>query len=130
MHLEMKTIIKNLLPQDTRSVEFPSAIGLIVCSFLLFFGCMSNEIHLNISSIGIWCVVTFVLGISYIVSLLHFPKLDPIRPALAWLAGTFWIWLTFSQPLTILSIPVFFLGISNIVAFLINTVILSEQWRP
>ena len=126
----MKTIIKNLLPQDTRSVEFPSAVGLIVCSFLLFFKCMSNEIHLHIDSVGFWCIVTFILGVSYIVSLLHFPKLDPIRPALAWLAGTFWVWLTFSQPLTILSIPVFFLGISNIVAFLINTVILSEQWRP
>jgi C4-dicarboxylate transporter len=46
------------------------------------------------------------------------------------LTGTFWIWLTFSQPLSIMAIPVFFLGISNIIAFLINTVILSETWRP
>jgi hypothetical protein len=46
------------------------------------------------------------------------------------LAGSFWIWLTFSQPVSIMAIPVFLLGISNIVAFLINTAILSETWRP
>lgn len=126
----MKTIIRNLLPQDTRSVEFPSAVGLIVCSIILFFNVMSNEIHLHINNIGFWCIATFFIGVVYIISLLHFPKLDFYRPMLSWMSGTFWIWLTFSQPLSIMAIPVFFLGISNIVAFLINTVILSETWRP
>jgi hypothetical protein len=121
----MKTLIRNLLPQDTRSVEFPSAVGLIICSIMLFFNLIPNVYH-----IGFWCVVTFMLGVVYIVSLLHFPKLDCCRPVLSWLAGSFWIWLTFSQPLSIMAIPVFFLGVSNIVAFLINTVILSETWRP
>lgn len=121
----MKTLIKNLLPQDTRSVEFPSAVGLILCSIMLFFNLIPNVYH-----IGFWCVVTLFLGVVYIASLLHYPKLDFYRPFLSWIAGTFWVWLSLSQPLSVTAIPVFFLGISNIVAFLINTVILSETWKP
>lgn len=126
----MKTVIRNLLPQDTRSVEYPSAAGLIVCSVILFFNLMSTEIHLHVNNIGLWCIPTFFLGVGYIVALLKFPRLDFFRPVLSWLTGTFWIWLTFSQPLSIMAIPVFFLGVSSIIAFLINTIILSETWRP
>lgn len=125
----MKHLIRNLLPQDTRSVEYPAAFGLILISFLLFFGLFSDEININISPIGFWCFVTLLVGVSQFCSLLFFPKFEKYGHILSWLSGTFFMWLAFSQPLSILSIPTFLLGVSNIAAFLINIVIMSEQWK-
>lgn len=124
-----KKILRNLLPQDTRSVEYPAAAGMILISFLLFFNLFSKEIHVNISPIWFWCLITFIVGLAQFLSLIFFPNFEVYRHILSWMSGTFFLWLAFSQPLSILSIPTFFLGISNIAAFLINTVILSEQWK-
>lgn len=125
----MLPIVRNLLPQDTRSVEYPAAAGLIFVAVLLFFGLFSQEINVNISPIGFWCLVTYVVGCSQFCSLLFFPKFEVYRHILSWLSGTFFMWLAFSQPLSILSVPTFLLGLSNIAAFLINIVIMSEQWK-
>lgn len=124
-----RKILRNLLPQDTRSVEYPAAVGMILISFLLFFNVFSQEIHVNITPIWFWCSVTLIVGLVQFCSLIFFPKFEVIGHFFSWMSGTFFMWLAFSQPLSILSIPTFFLGFSNIAAFLINTVILSEQWK-
>lgn len=125
----MKKIIRNLLPQDTRSVEYPSSAGMMLTAILLFFDVSIREIHINVSNQDIFLIVLFLVGLIHFLILVTYPRLVCIRPLFSWAAGTFWLWLAFSQPLSILSMPTFLLGASNIASFLINTVIMSEKWR-
>lgn len=125
----MKHIVRNFLPQDTRAVEFPSAFALFSVSAILAYGFLLDKIILNFQPSMFWVIVTFLIGFSQLISLIKFPDLDTIRTACNWIAGTFWIWVAFSSILSVGSIVAFYIGASNLMAFLINTTVLSETWN-
>jgi hypothetical protein len=125
----MNKIVRNLLPQDTRAVEFPCAVGLILTGFALIVGLVTNEDLLNLHPMEFWAVFCVLIGSLQLYALLEFPDAEPLRTAIAWVSGSFWLWVSFSQGISIEAIATFALAFSNIVAFLINTVILSEKWK-
>jgi hypothetical protein len=125
----MKRIIKNFFPQDTRAVEFPSAMGLILTGVALLVGALIDQTLINIHPIEFWVAFCLIVGCIQWYSLLDYPEFEPVRAGISWIAGSFWLWVSTSGDLSPSSLAAFVLGFSNIVAFLINTVILSERWK-
>ena len=125
----MNKIIRNMLPQDTRAVEFPSAVGLILTALFMTIGLILDHPMLKIHPIEFWIVFSFLIGGLQFFALLEHPSHEMLRTAMCWVSGSFWIWASFSTHLDVASLASFGLGFSNIVAFIINTVLLSEKWN-
>lgn len=125
----MKQIIRNVLPQDTRSIELPSSVGLLIVCVFLFFDLLTGHHIFNIHPEEFWAIFLAVIGGLQLYALLDYPKMDLLRTAMCWVAGSFWLWIAFVPPIDISSVAAFGMGFSNIVAFIINTVIISEKWK-
>jgi len=127
----MKKTIRKLLPQDTRTIEFNSSFGMMLLSSLLFYGVLLREDVSDIDvAVSIGWVAIFIFLFGFIQFIVNFttPHIFAARAILCWLAGSFWIWLAFTHPLTVLSIPTLLLGTSNLIAFLLNTMS-SSTWK-
>ena len=118
-----------MLPQDTRAVEFPSAVGLILAGIFMTIGVMIEHPLIDIHPIEFWIVFSFLIGGLQMFALLEHPDHEMLRTAMCWVSGSFWIWASFATHLDLSSIATFGLGFSNIMAFIINTVLLSEKWN-
>lgn len=125
----MIKIIRNLLPQDTRAVELPSAVGLLLTGLALLFSIIVDQSLLDIHPVEFWILFTFLVGSLQFYALLDFPKLEALRTVICWISGSFWIWVSFNSNIDISALAAFSLGFSNIMAFIINTVLLREKWN-
>lgn len=125
----MIRIIRNLIPQDTRAVELLSAVTLISISILLFLGLINDHPLLYVRPIEFWILFSCIIGVLHLYSLLNCPNSELIRVMMCWLAGSLWLWVAFALPFEFATIVVFFLGFSNILAFIINTILLNKTWN-
>lgn len=127
--MTLKNICKNLLPQDTRSVEITSAWSLIMLSLFLVLSSESTEAMESLHPVEFWSTVTCIFGSLHLYSLVRISKEEPVRVVTSWVSGSFWIWLSLSGGLNNPGdIATLILGVGCMTAFLINTVILSESW--
>jgi hypothetical protein len=122
---------KNLIPQDTRSIELCSAFSLIAISLWLTFTKSLPVEYLELDPISFWTFIAFIIGSSQLIGLWKYPLQEPIRISISWCAGTFWIWIALHTgginiPGDIASL---FIGVSNLLAFVINTAIISKLWK-
>ena len=83
------------------------------------------EIH----PVEFWVLFCLIVGGLHLYALLDYPRNSALRTALCWISGSFWMWVSLATHPDISSMATFWLGISNIVAFIINTVLLSEKWN-
>jgi hydrogenase/urease accessory protein HupE len=125
----MIRIIRNLLPQDTRAVEYPSGIALVFVGIFMILGIITDHPLVDIHPVEFWIVFSFLIGGLQVYSLINYDSAEPLRTAMAWVTGSFWLWVGFKQGISLESIACIWLGFCNIAAFLINTVILSEKWK-
>lgn len=78
-----------------------------------------------------WGVAALVFGLLQLISMMWYPRYRPMRSVVVWATGSFWVWIgtQYSLNLAILQIPILFLGLSCLYAFIINIIILSEIWK-
>ncbi len=130
----MKSFIRNLLPQDTRPLEILSGVSLLLLSiaFGLFPGVPMELIYEH--PIEFWQILTFILSLIQLGAILFHPRHFHTRIAGLWGTGCFWVFFAFNNgfnPLNSIvnSIVVAVLGVSCMIAFVINSIILSENHK-
>lgn len=123
----------SFFPQDTRTSEFISAISLIIFSI-----CCINRSHVNIDIIPLlkfhvvqfWVVITAVLGFIQLISVGLYPRTEILRIISSWVAGSFWVWISLtSYKVDPSDIGVFVLGMANLYAFSVNSLLLRKTWE-
>ena len=125
----MIKIIRNLLPQDTRAVEFPSAVALLLAGCLMTAGLIFDHPLIDIHPIPFWILFSMIVGGLQFYALVEHPNSELLRTVMCWISGSFWIWASLATELDVASLATFALGFSNIMAFIINTVLLGEKWN-
>lgn len=122
--------IKNLLPQDTRTIELTSGLCLLIAS--AFFACGRTTAYplLMMHPGQYWAILTLILACIQLKSLIGYPRSEITRVTMIWMSGSFWTFYALETGLNNLSDMVsLFLGIGLLVSFLINITILSETWK-
>ena len=123
LHCISKKMIRNLLPQDTRIIEIASALSLIALCLSLVIGNISHSI-LSFQSREFWSVVLFSFGVLQLWSIIVYPKAELLRCTMAWICGSFWVWIGISGDMA-----TFFIGIGNLYSFIINFNLLRRAWE-
>lgn len=119
-----------LLPQDARVVEIASGFGLIALVVVLAFGVRVANL-LDVQPFEFWMVMCAALGVLQVISLLS-DELDFLRCAVSLFTGSLWVWLSLIGIGTYIDpsdFAAFFLGISNLYAFSLNSLILKAAWK-
>lgn len=120
----------NLLPQDTRTGEIISSVGMI-----LYGAGMAVTPNYSIQdgySTGFWVILCLVFGGIQLTSILRHPKIELVRVLMAWVTGFMWMYISIIH--VSVTAPeagiMFALSISNFVAFIINIATLRILWKP
>lgn len=125
-------MIANLLPQDTRSVEIASAVSLLIFMVAVALGLELPSDLLRVHPQEFWIFLMGLLGSLQSIALLTYPKAEPLRTVMSWANGTFLVWISSISMIgspDIGDIGTFFLGLSNLGAFIINLNLLREAWN-
>ena len=126
--------LSNFFPSDTLSLELPSSTSVIaigVCT-LLFPAYMSNTVIIGYGHPVFWGLVLIMLGVLHLISIILFARIGPLRSILNWLSGIFWIYTSISLMSclhVVAAIPLFFMGISNLYAFILNFLVFRQSWK-
>lgn len=119
----------NLIPQDTRAAEILSGVALILHGLAtivssLFYGPPAHQ--------NFWVLVSIIFGAIQIVAILRHPDIELTRVMMAWLAGSGWFYMAALNAGSSLSEAAIMmaLGVSNMVAFIVNLAILRILWKP
>ena len=124
----MKTFICNLLPRDTRMVEFVSAWATVFAA--IFVNQWPVEI-LQHGNVEAWRLSLLVLGILHIAAVIGFKGSELIRCSLCFGGGLFWLWssmYSFSYGVTPTDLIGISMGIGCLSAFIINVRFLGMRW--
>jgi hypothetical protein len=97
----------------------------IFIAFCIFF----DRSFINNQLDYIILVICLFFGSYHLYALLHYPKMEMIRAFICWISGSFWMWVSFLDPFTIFSLATFALGFFNVVAFIVNMILLKEKWN-
>lgn len=122
--------MKNLFPQDTRIAEILSAISILFVSLFLYLSIIDIEKYKFIieQGIGFWLVIFSAFGSLQFFSISLYPKAELLRVIMSWVNGSLWIWISLQSQSDISDISIFFLGVCNLYAFFINSILLRKQW--
>lgn len=123
-----------LLPADTRAVELVSAFALLLTSIFLFFGAPASAWMLGIHAREFWVVLLASFGAMQLIGIIkNTYSAQALRAIVTWMAGMFWVWLSFEymldavRPTEVLSL---ILGVSNFYAFIINlNLLVRGKWN-
>lgn len=125
-------ILHSLLPQDTRIAELTSGFALIFVSMVFFFGGTPSDSLLSIHHEYFWALITSIFGCLQLTSVTVCEKLEHLRFILAWLSGTFWIWVSTEHGFNHVHLPdiaTFVLGVANLYAFVVNLLLIKQSWK-
>jgi hypothetical protein len=121
-------MIKNMLPQDSRAVEIASAWALIFMSVCMLAGAVDIGPLQHAHDEIFWLIVLALIGLLQFWSLVIHPSAEVLRCVLAWVTGTFWVWLALADgPPTASDFATFTMGIGNLYAFVININLLRND---
>ena len=131
MNVKTVKILRNLLPVDSRNLEFASAFSFIISAIgiFLFKNHQGFEYLLIHHSHIFWSLFFGIIGGLQLYSLLEYPELEPIRISTSWVSGTYWVWSGMERDLTTAAILSMFVGIYLLLAFIINAVALKDLWK-
>ena len=131
MNIKTVKILRNLLPVDSRKLEFASAFSFIISAIgiFLFKDHQGFEYLLIYHSHIFWSLFFGIIGGLQLYSLLEYPELEPIRLSTSWVSGVFWVWSGMERDLTTAAILSMFVGIYLLLAFIINAVALKDLWK-
>lgn len=120
---------RNLLPQDTRSVELASAGATVAFAMLLSLDGVSAEMMLSLRPSEFWAVVLGCLGFMQLLSLVVYPRLEVARMWTAWAGSCFWLWVGVGEHMTGGSILCVVVAGSNFYAFVLGVMGLGRTWK-
>ena len=131
MNVKTVKILRNLLPVDSRNLEFASAFSFIISAIGIFLFKDNQEFdYLFVYHSHIfWSLFFGIIGGLQLYSLLEYPELEPIRISTSWVSGTYWVWSGMERDLTTAAILSMFVGIYLLLAFIINAVALKDLWK-
>ena len=125
-------MIKNMLPQDSRTVEIASAWAMMMMSVGIGAHIVVVDTLMTAHNIPFWVTCLALIGMLQFWSLVIHPSAEVLRCILAWVSGIFWIWLSFAdgKP-SPADFSTFTLGIGNLYGFVININMLRREpiWR-
>lgn len=136
MNVKTVKILRNLLPVDSRNLEFANAFSFIVSAIGIFLFkdhqgfeyLLIYHFHIFHSHI-FWSLFFGIIGGLQLYSLLEYPELEPIRLITSWISGAYWVWSGMERDLTTAAILSMFVGIYLLLAFIINAVALKDLWK-
>lgn len=131
MNVKTVKILRNLLPVDSRKLEFVSAFSFIVSAIVIFlFKSYQGFDYLFVYHSHIfWSLFFGIIGGLQLYSLLEYPELEPIRISTSWVSGAYWVWSGMERDLTTAAILSMFVGVYLLLAFIINAVALKDLWK-
>ena len=131
MNVKTVKILRNLLPVDSRKLEFASAFSFIISAIgiFIFKDHQSFEYLLIYHSHIFWSLFFGTIGGLQLYSLLGYPELEPMRISTSWVSGAYWVWSGTERDLSTAAILSMFVGIYLLLAFIINTVALKDLWK-
>lgn len=127
--MQIRKILRQLLPQDTRLLE-------ITCAWALIFAGLSLQNWpapmLEQSPVEGWRLALLSFGAIKLVSLVGFSGADMVRTPIAFMSGLFWVWVALyyiqSGPVQITHLAALFMGFGNFVAFFVGMLQLGSRW--
>lgn len=123
----------SLLPQDTRIVEVLSGLALVFVGIGLMIpgnGMISISVSTPVATF--WALLTLAFGVLQLGSIAMCKAMEHLRFILAWISGSFWIWIATenaSTAVTASEIATIVLGITNLYAFIINLLLVKQSWK-
>ena len=131
MNVKTVKILRNLLPVDSRNLEFANAFSFIISAIgiFLFKNHQGFEYLLIYHSHIFWSLFFGIIGGLQLYSLFEYPELEPIRISTSWVSGAYWVWSGTERDLSTAAILSIFVGIYLLLAFIINTVALKDLWK-
>lgn len=123
-----------LMPTDTRAAELVSAFALLLTSICLLLGAPASPWMLEIHAREFWVIMLAAFGAMQLIGILRNTySAQALRAIITWVAGMFWVWLSFEymldsvRPTEVLS---FMLGVANFYAFIVNLNLLARgKWN-
>lgn len=131
--MNISTVIKNILPNDSRTIELLSIAGFMVMSSFIRIDDYYEIWDFTKYPQSYWFFLFMSLGTLHLYSLLLYPKILWLQTVLCYISGIFWLYvglpgnmLSFG-PHHILSV---LLGLALFYAFLINFLtIKANKWK-
>lgn len=125
-------IPSSLLPQDTRIAELASGFSLVLVGFaFLILGV--NILHdISAQQNAFWCILTITFGILQVSSIEVYSRMEHLRFILAWVAGSFWVWIStenLTRGIGPSEIATLVMGIMNLYAFIVNLLLVKQSWK-
>lgn len=117
--------IRDFLPADSRSVEFVSSLAMIAAAVFLYFGAAPPFTE---RPALIWVVI--LLGIGGLQLIGTAQQLVALRAIASLSGGVFWMWIGLSGATTINHFSSWWLGLANLMAFVIIMVGIEPHVRP
>lgn len=123
----------SLLPQDTRIAELLSGFAMVLVGMGLMV--TGNSLIGTITTIqenAFWCLITIAFGSLQVFTLALYRKMEHLRFVLAWISGSFWIWVSsanFANGVHAPDIVTLMLGITNLYAFIVNLLLVKQSWK-
>lgn len=122
---------RNLLPEDTRIVEYIGSYSLLIIGFFLGIGAIECPPLASIQRVEFWVVTFLNFGLIQFISLLFYPKLEILRAIMSMVTSCTLLWLSLGLSnfhMMISDVPMFLIGLGNMYAFIINTVQIKTVW--
>jgi len=128
-------MIKYLMPEDSRLAELAAAVSIIFMGLLISSGQMTAFPYTTLYSLQryeFWATVFLIFGSVQFISLIFYYKFEFVRCCMSLICGSFLIWISLSTviwDIQLTDISTFALGMSNLYAFIINSVQIGRTWR-
>jgi hypothetical protein len=123
----------SLLPRDTRIVELLSGIAMVLVGMGLLLS--GNSLMGTVTTVQyntFWFLIAVAFGSLQIFSIALCAKMEHLRFILAWISGSFWIWVAstnLAHGIHASEIATMMLGITNLYAFIINLLLVKQSWK-
>ena len=123
--------LPNLLPRDARVVEICSALALLLAGLSILLGGGLSEVMRQVRPGQFWGAFLLYIGAVQFWVLWWHPKFELTRIAAAFIAGTFWVWMSMSGLLTHNHADdwgALFIGVGNLYSFMIGFLYQRAKW--
>lgn len=121
----MSPVVRNFITPDTRALEVASSIAMLIIGVVFLFQIDTDQLENYVPLWGILCIL--VQSIQLVAIAFH-PHQLYARIASLWGAGSIWVFFALNKSSSTIEMTIMMvIGVSCFVAFVINTIIVSEH---
>ena len=127
-------ILRQFLPNDTRLLELISGLSLVIYMVVTF---VVDQALVPVELVEyhiwqFWMIVVGIVGSIQIIACVQ-QKLEHLRAATNWLAGSYWVWMGVVQAdfgyYHAMTIVALLMGVGCLYAFIVNVLLARQSWR-